>query len=43
MGENELNKLKNYIERYYKETKITLTSFLKIMNFYINEWLIKVT
>eukprot|EP00347_Sterkiella_histriomuscorum_P006025 403354358 len=37
MGENECKRLRAYIERYYKDTKITLNSFFKIMNFYISE------
>lgn len=37
LNENDLNRLKNYVQRYYKDTKITKTAFLKIMSFYIND------
>jgi hypothetical protein len=35
LEEGEQKRLKMYLERYYKETKISLPSFMKIMNFYL--------
>jgi len=38
LKEQEKIRLKAYLERNYKETKITKPTFMKIMNFYINDY-----
>lgn len=36
-NEAESKRLKGYLERYYKDTKITKAILIKVMDFYINE------